>query len=62
MIRRVFWLVVGAVAGIMGYRRVTALGRRVPVGWARETARFTRDVREGMDMYTNRHNETKDGR
>ena len=29
MIRRGFWLTVGAVAGIMGYRRVSAVGRRL---------------------------------
>ena len=29
MIRRGFWLTVGAVAGIAGYRRVSAVGRRV---------------------------------
>ena len=72
MIRRGFWLVVGAAGGIMGYRRVSALGRQVSetLGtrqarpgrqarprvakrhWARETIRFTRDVREGMDLYS----------
>jgi hypothetical protein len=29
MIRRGFWLLVGAAGGIMGYRRVTALGRQL---------------------------------
>jgi hypothetical protein len=29
MIRRGFWLAVGAAGGIMGYRRVSALGRRL---------------------------------
>jgi hypothetical protein len=29
VIRRGFWLTVGAVAGIAGYRRASALGRRV---------------------------------
>ena len=29
MIRRAFWLGAGATAGILGYRRVTALGRRL---------------------------------
>ena len=72
MIRRGFWLTVGAAGGIMGYRRVSALSRQVsqtlggrpgrqglksPASprrkrhWARETLRFSRDVREGMDMY-----------
>ncbi len=69
MIRRGFWLVLGATGGIMGYRRVARLGRRVSgtrgtsrarAGvrkrrWARETIRFTRDVREGMDLYAARH-------
>ena len=95
MIRRGFWLTAGAVTGIYGYRRVSALGRRVSarlnsagpaqeagraastgsprggasfrsgasprgvhrgvIGLARETYRFTRDVREGMDLYTARH-------
>ena len=73
MIRRGFWLTVGAAGGIMGYRRVSALSRQLSetLGgrtssqgqlrhsasprrkrhWARETLRFTRDVREGMDAY-----------
>jgi len=67
MIRRGFWVVVGATGGIMGYRRVVSLGRRASgalghgqarasrQGWARETIRFTRDVREGMDLYMARH-------
>jgi hypothetical protein len=29
MIRRGFWLVVGATGGIMGYRRVSSLGRQL---------------------------------
>ena len=66
MIRRGFWLLAGAAGGIMGYRRVSSLTRQVsetlgarrdrPAGvrrhWARETIRFTRDVREGMDLYS----------
>ncbi len=71
MIRRAFWLGAGAAAGIMGYRRVCAMGRKVSgrltgghplgsttgsaFGAARETIRFTRDVREGMDLYIARH-------
>jgi hypothetical protein len=68
MIRRGFWLAVGAAGGIMGYRRVSALGRQVSetLGtrpkrpgaakrhWARESIRFTRDVRTGMDLYFDR--------
>jgi hypothetical protein len=56
MIRRGFWLLVGAAGGITGYRRIASLGRRASgTGWARETIRFTRDVREGMDLYMARH-------
>ena len=65
MIRRGFWLALGAAGGIMGYRRVSSLTRRAAEAlgarpkrpgavrrhWARETIRFTRDVREGMDRY-----------
>jgi len=89
MIRRGFWLTAGAVTGIYGYRRVSAIGRRLSaslnpagpaqearlarearlaqgarlarrgrrgaIGVARETYRFTRDVREGMELYMARH-------
>lgn len=63
MIRRTFWITVGAAGGIMGYRRVASLGRRTAKqGWARGAIRvsrdarsFTRDVREGMDLYIARH-------
>ena len=77
MIRRGFWLTAGAVAGIYGYRRVSAVGRRLSaslnpaspgtgkvsatrarpgaIAVARETFRFTRDVREGMELYRARH-------
>jgi len=75
MIRRGFWLVVGAAGGIIGYRRLVALfsrggdppgsprargGSRPPVPprrrrWIRATIRFTRDIREGMDLYMARH-------
>ena len=98
MIRRGFWLAVGAASGIYGYRRVSAVGRRLSaslipaepaaaltrsaqsaqgarsaqmarlahrgrrgaIGLARETYRFTRDVREGMDLYMARHSEPPD--
>jgi hypothetical protein len=64
VIRRAFWLGIGAAAGILGYRRVAALGRRVSgnvtgrsaLHAVRETARFSRDVRDGMDIYMARHN------
>jgi hypothetical protein len=70
MIRRTFWITVGAAGGIMGYRRVASLGQRTANlgqrtakrGWARRAIRFSRDarsfsrdVREGMDVYIARH-------
>jgi len=65
VIRRLFWLLLGAVAGITGYRRMTALarvfrgtrGRGRPVRGARvrAAAGFARDVREGMELYMDRH-------
>lgn len=56
MIRRLFWLTLGAVLGVSGYRRLTALGRYVPPALrAREVARFAADVREGMEIYSQRH-------
>jgi hypothetical protein len=73
MIRRGFWLLAGAAGGIMGYRRVSSLTRQVSetLGarsqrqqaavrrhWTRAAIRFTRDVREGMDLYSARHPRT----
>ncbi len=62
MIRRGFWLTAGAVTGIYGYRRACAAGRRVSahlnpgaVRLAGEAIRFTRDVREGMELYRRAH-------
>jgi hypothetical protein len=82
MIRRGFWLTAGAVSGIYGYRRVSAIGRRLSasltpgarlapasnprtslalsarrsaVALAVQTYRFTRDVREGMELYRLAH-------
>jgi hypothetical protein len=87
MIRRGFWLTAGVVTGIYGYRRVSAVGRRLsasltpgaslPHGTsltqgasvkprvqsagtgamrlAKQTYRFTRDVREGMELYRLSH-------
>jgi hypothetical protein len=100
VIRRGFWLAVGAAGGIMGYRRVSSIGRQLSAtlspavpgdgsrppadgqtpgaatragtalsgragrGLVRGTIRFTRDarmfsrdVREGMDLYMVRHRE-----
>jgi hypothetical protein len=73
VIRRGFWLLAGAAGGIIGYRRASSLSRQVsetlgarpkPPGavkrhWARETIRFTRDVREGMDLYSARRMEKR---
>jgi len=61
-IRRAFWLTVGAVGGIMGYRRAVSLGRQVKgrsvtrdaVRVTREVQSFSRDVREGMELYSAR--------
>ncbi|MDQ2810748.1 MAG: hypothetical protein M3Z75_02415 [Actinomycetota bacterium] len=73
MIRRGFWLTTGAVTGIVAYRRVSVVGRRLSASLnpggsvrtstgargairvARQTHRFSRDVREGMALYTARH-------
>jgi hypothetical protein len=88
MIRRGFWLAAGAMTGIYGYRRVSAVGRRLSASLtpgvgaqtgqavsvrsaftarhavsarrgalrlATETYRFTRDVREGMELYRLTH-------
>ena len=75
MIRRSFWLTVGAAGGIMGYRRAVSVGRSVSgrlesgprtrkvkrglirqaIRFGRDARGFTRDVREGMDLYIARH-------
>ena len=55
MIRRLFWLVLGAVLGVTGYRRATALARSLrPVPRASGLAEFAADVREGMALYMER--------
>jgi hypothetical protein len=84
MIRRLFWMIAGALLGVTGYRRVSRLARAVAVGrrrgeargrprgrdlprgnrahgdrthryGARTVALFARDVRDGMELYTDRH-------
>jgi hypothetical protein len=74
MMRRLFWLIVGALLGVTGYRRLRRLARAItlggrrdtapgrargreamPGGWARDAALFARDVREGMELYADRH-------
>jgi hypothetical protein len=60
MIRRMFWLTLGAAVGISGYRRVTAVTRAImPAPRARELARFAGDVREGMDIYRQRQTSSR---
>ena len=55
MIRRVFWLTTGAALGIAGYRRATAMVRRIaPAPRARQIAQFASDVRAGMELYQQR--------
>jgi hypothetical protein len=55
MIRRLFWLALGAVLGVTAYRRVTAVARAIlPGPRAREIAGFAGDVREGMQIYRQR--------
>ena len=55
MIRRLFWLVLGAVLGVTGYRKATALARSLrPAPRAGGLAEFAADVREGMALYMDR--------
>jgi len=82
MIRRLFWMIAGALLGVTGYRRVSRLARAVAAGrrrgeapgrprglsrssrahrdrthryGARSVALFARDVRDGMELYMDRH-------
>ena len=64
MIRRLFWVIVGALLGVTGYRRLRRLTRAVRLGGRRDAAPgkawggwalFARDVREGMELYADRH-------
>ena len=69
MIRRLFWLIAGVLLGVTGYRRVSRLARTVALGGRRaavparprgrelmhSAAEFAHDVREGMELYTDRH-------
>ena len=54
--RRLFWVSLGAVAGVAGYRRATALVRslRPAPKSAGSLASFAADVREGMAIYMDR--------
>jgi hypothetical protein len=59
-------MVAGALLGVGGYRRVSRLARAVTAGkrrgggraggrWARGVGLFARDVRDGMELYADRH-------
>ena len=55
MTRRLFWLVLGAVLGVTGYRKATAIARSLrPAPRASALAGFAADVREGMAVYLER--------
>ncbi len=55
MIRRLFWLTLGAVLGVTGYRRATALVRSLrPQPRPGSLTGFAADVREGMALYMER--------
>jgi hypothetical protein len=55
MMRRTFWLVLGAVLGVTGYRKATAIARSLrPAPRASALAEFAADVREGMAVYMER--------
>ena len=61
MIRRGFWLALGAVLGVTGYRRATRIARAMvpargqPGPGQLARAGFLRDVREGRAEYLDRH-------
>ena len=68
MIRRLFWMIVGAVAGVTGYRRVSQLAQVMNPSARRRASRgdrgrysgiaeFIGDVRDGMELYVNRQQE-----
>jgi hypothetical protein len=67
VIGRLGWLAAGVVLGVAGYRRVSRLARSIspvarPAGRSRPGAGerrgiqpFVRDVRDGMELYLDRH-------
>jgi hypothetical protein len=64
VIRRLFWLTLGAALGVTAYRRVVAFARAIPwpvragtVARIRSMAEFGSDVREGMSEYMDRHSQ-----
>jgi hypothetical protein len=61
MIRRLRWLAIGAVIGIVGYRRLTRAGSTRFPGVFQIPA-FLRDVRAGMAEYEHQHLARKAGR
>jgi len=55
MTRRLFWLVLGAVLGVTGYRKATTIARSLrPAPRPSALAGFAADVREGMAAYMER--------
>ena len=55
MIRRGFWLTLGAVLGVAGYRKAVSIARSLrPAPRANALAEFAADVREGMALYMER--------
>jgi hypothetical protein len=55
MMRRLFWLGLGAVLGVTGYRKVTEIARSLrPAPRQSALAEFAADVREGMAVYRDR--------
>jgi hypothetical protein len=72
VIRRLFWMTVGAAVGVTGYRRVSRLvralqpparGRRNRSGGASGhdgLAGFLGDVRDGMELYMHRRSAPPD--
>jgi hypothetical protein len=52
MMRRLFWAAAGAAVGVAGYRKASRLARTVRAG---DALSFARDVRRGMDLYLERH-------
>ena len=55
MMRRLFWLMLGAVLGVTGYRKAASIARSLrPAPRASALAEFAADVREGMAVYRER--------
>jgi hypothetical protein len=55
MIRRLFWLLLGAALGVPGYRKAAALARSLrPAPRPGALAGFAADVRQGMALYLER--------